>query len=112
MPGAAGSELAGCDASPRVGPVLDLHPGEDVATKFEAAWSVFGQTCSKFVAPEASYQAWFAHYLITQFGIDRVAREPIFKHLHFASEWRGNLPGGEVKLDVVVTRQHLSLIHI
>lgn len=25
---------------------------------------------------EATYQVWFAHYLISLFGIDRVAREP------------------------------------
>lgn len=91
---------------------LDLHPGEKVAAKFEAAWSVFGQTCSHFVAPEATYQAWFAHYLISQFGIDRVAREPNFKHRHFTSPWAEHVAGGEVKLDVVVTRQHgLALPH-
>lgn len=93
-------------------PRPDLHAGEDVATKFEAGWSVFGQTCAQFVAPEATYQAWFAHYLISQFGIDRVVREPIFKHRHFTSDWKQYVPGGEVKLDVVVTRRHgLSLPH-
>ena len=50
---------------------LDPLPGEELAAKFEAAWLVFGQTCSHFVAPEATYQVWFAHYLISQFGIDR-----------------------------------------
>jgi len=57
------------------------------------------------VAPEATFQAWFAHYLISQFGIDRVAREPIFKHLHADSQWQALVPGGEVKLDVVVMRK-------
>ncbi len=86
---------------------LDPHPGEELAAKFEAAWLVFGRTCSHFVAPEATYQAWFAHYLISQFGIDRVAREPNFKHRHFTSRWAEHAPGGEVKLNVVVTRQQV-----
>jgi hypothetical protein len=78
---------------------------EDVAAKFEAAWEVFARTCANAVAPEATFQAWFAHYLISQFGIDRVAREPIFKHLHADSKWQALVPGGEVKLDAVVMRQ-------
>jgi hypothetical protein len=78
---------------------------EDVAAKFEAAWEVFARTCANAVAPEATFQAWFAHYLISQFGIDRVAREPIFKHLHAESQWQSLVPGGEVKLDAVVLRE-------
>ena len=78
---------------------------EDVAAKFEAAWEVFARTCANAVAPEATFQAWFAHYLISQFGIDRVAREPIFKHLHADSQWQALIPGGEVKLDAVVMRK-------
>lgn len=79
--------------------------GEDVGRKFEAAWEVFSRTCAGSVAPEATFQAWFAHYLISQFGIDRVAREPIFKHKEFESNpWSTLLRGGEVKLDAVVTR--------
>jgi hypothetical protein len=38
---------------------------EDVAKKFEAAWEVFTKTCAGAVAPEATFQAWFAHYLIS-----------------------------------------------
>jgi hypothetical protein len=77
---------------------------EDVAAKFEAAWDVFARTCSDAVAPEATFQAWFAHYLISQFGIDRVAREVIFKHAHADSQWQTLVPGGEVKLDAIVLR--------
>ena len=78
---------------------------EPVARKFQAAWVVFSRTCAPSAAPEATYQAWFAHYLISQFGIDRVAREPIFKHRDFSSEYRQLIPGGEVKLDAVITRR-------
>ena len=77
-----------------------------VARKFEAAWSVFAQTCGQYLAPEPTYQAWFAHYLISQFGIDRVAREPIIKKEHFAdSPWKARVLGNHVRLDAVVTRQ-------
>ena len=67
---------------------------EDVAAKFEAAWEVFARTCAHAVAPEATFQAWFAHYLISQFGSDRVAREPIFKHLHADWKWQALLRAG------------------
>ena len=62
-------------------------------------------TCANAIAPEATFQAWFAHYLITQFGIDRVAREPIFKHLRSVSAYKQMVSGGEVKLDAVVLRE-------
>ena len=83
------------------------YPGEDVAAKFTAAWEVFSRTCAKARAPEATFQAWFAHYLISQFGIDRVAREPNFRHwkMFAPSPFIGRFKGKEIKLDVVVTRR-------
>lgn len=78
---------------------------EPIERKFRAAWTVFARTCQGVRAPEATFQVWFAHYLISQFGIDRVAREPIFKHLQVESAWKPLVPGGEVKLDVVITRE-------
>jgi hypothetical protein len=90
---------------------------EDFDTKFRAAWDVFAQTCSDAIAPEATFQVWFAHYLISQFGIDRVAREPIFNFRTFTSPYRDRFisPGrssGEVKLDAVVTyRPGIHLPH-
>lgn len=77
---------------------------EDIDAKFRAAWEVFARTCAGAVAPEATFQAWFSHYLISQFGIDRVAREPIFKHRDLGSTWQTLVPGGELKLDAVVLR--------
>lgn len=79
---------------------------EEVDLKFRAAWDVFSATCSRFLALEPTYQAWFAHYLISQFGIDRVAREPMVKKQHFAeSSWKAKVVGDHVRLDVVVTRE-------
>jgi len=101
LPPANARHEFGCEPSRRCdagGPEGDEAPTlllmEDVAAKFEAAWEVFARTCANAVAPEATFQAWFAHYLISQFGIDRVAREPIFKHLHAESKWQSLVPGG------------------
>lgn len=56
-------------------------------------------------AQEASYQAWFAHYVISQFGIDRVAREAIVHIRHLPRDaWRDLLGGTEARLDIVVSR--------
>ncbi|MFB0836063.1 hypothetical protein ACX8Z9_13340 [Arthrobacter halodurans] len=82
-----------------------LPQREHVERKFKAAWTVFSKTCGSYLAPEASYQAWFAHYLISQFGIDRVAREPTIHIKNFSlSDIRPLFAGQEVKLDAVVTR--------
>jgi hypothetical protein len=61
---------------------------KNIDAKFRAAWEVFARTCAAAVAPEATFQAWFAHYLLSQFGIDRAAPGPIFKHALLAQ------PGG------------------
>lgn len=86
--------------------MIPARSAEPVKVKFEAAWTVFAQTCGHFWAPEASFQAWFAHYLISQFGIDQVAREPIINITGFGAnaDLRARVGGGEVRLDAVVTK--------
>ncbi|MGO2069007.1 hypothetical protein [Glutamicibacter arilaitensis] len=81
--------------------------GELIDQKFRAAWQVFAMTCGSYLAPEASYQAWFAHYLISQFGIDRVAREPVINIGNFSqNEYKVAFDGRlEVRLDAVVTSE-------
>ena len=81
---------------------LSWDPGtEPIKQKFEAAWNVFAASCGHLWANEASYQAWFAHYLIGQFGIDRVGREVIINEKYFTHS-----PGmGEVRPDAVVARK-------
>jgi hypothetical protein len=81
-------------------------PTENVHDKFVAAWDAFAATCAQSIAPELPYQAWFAHYLITRFGIDRVARQPMIKKTHFTdTALREKFAGDHVRLDVVVMRQ-------
>ncbi|QOT19312.1 hypothetical protein [Paenarthrobacter sp. YJN-5] len=84
---------------------MTTYPDEQVDIKFKAAWSVFAQTCGHFWAPEASYQAWFAHYLISQFGIDRVAREPKIHTKLFTSPLKARYKNGEAEPDAVITRR-------
>lgn len=82
---------------------------EDFDLKYRAAWRVFAETCSAATAPEATFQVWFAHYLISQFGIDRVARELNFNFRAVESDYRShfqrpNRSGGEIRLDAVIAR--------
>lgn len=95
------------DVAANRGVSVTTAPEEDIAAKFTAAWEVFSRTCRSARAPEATFQAWFAHYLISQFGIDRVAREPNFRHWKkFAqSPFLARFKGQEIKLDAVVTRR-------
>lgn len=68
--------------------------------------TLYAPTCSEILAPQPTYQAWFGHYLISQFGIDRVAREPTVKAEHFReTPWKTRVSGNHVRLDVVVTRE-------
>lgn len=77
---------------------------ENVDRKLRAAWEVFGLTCGNVVANEATFQAWFAHYVISQFGIDRVAREPDIDLTHLTVD-RSRFSGNQVRVDLVVTRE-------
>jgi hypothetical protein len=86
-------------------PTTDPEGDENVDRKFRAAWQVFAITCCEAVAPEATFQAWFAHYLISQFGIDRVAREPDFGNRRIVSDYGAHFANSNsVMVDVVVTR--------
>ncbi len=77
---------------------------EDFDLKFRAAWEVFASICAESVASEATYQVWLAHYLISIFGINRVAGEPNLKDKHFNSPYREKLRCNEAKLDAAIAR--------
>lgn len=50
-----------------------------------------------------THLAWFAHYPISQFGIDRVARGPMVKKESSAdTPWKAQVEGNHIRLDVVV----------
>jgi hypothetical protein len=70
---------------------------------FRNAWRSFCALAGTTRAPEATYQVWLAQALIDQFGRNRVAREPNFRHKRFTSPLKEGVPGSTVFLDVVVT---------
>lgn len=72
--------------------------------EFLAAWNQFGAACNNTVAPEATYQAWFAHLLIEQFGLLHVVREVDFGAKHLDEDDRALFSGSSLKVDVSVLR--------
>jgi hypothetical protein len=95
--------LSRCDALADVSEVA--VPAEDIERKFRGAWGVFAATFGAYLAQEPSFQMWFGHYVISQFGIDRVAREPIVHTKPFPpGSWRARLGVQEARLDLVVSR--------
>lgn len=77
----------------------------DVHDRFIAAWDGFAAQCSNTVAPEATYQAWFAHFLIEQFGLLSVVREVDFGARHLIVEDQTLFDGQNLRLDVCVLCQ-------
>lgn len=76
----------------------------DTDQKVRAAWNDFATACTGVVAPEATFQAWLAYFMIGEFGLDRVAREPDFGTSTLTSPWRNHFKGHSVNVDLVVTR--------
>lgn len=78
-----------------------------------AAWNEFGAACRDTIAPEATYQAWFAHFLIEQFGLLKVVREVDFGARHLHADDRPDFAGSDLRLDVCVLRsdEHVYLPH-
>lgn len=77
----------------------------DSHRRFLKAWTEFAENCAETVAPEATYQAWFAHFLIDQFGLLRVVREVDFGARHLAPDDRLTFAGVNLRLDVCVLRR-------
>ena len=68
------------------------------------AWNAFGVACSDTVAPEATYQAWFAHFLMNEFDVLQVVREVDFGSRHLDDSDRGRFVGSNLMLDIMVLR--------
>jgi len=55
-----------------------MNPNEEIiriVNRFEIAVSNFGQSCFDLQANEKAFQAWYASYVIQEFGISHVYRE-------------------------------------
>jgi hypothetical protein len=74
------------------------------ATKFKAAWQEFTSTCSGTVAPEATYQAWLAHFMIQRVGLMQVVREVDFGARHLGAA-AAHFRGSSLMVDLLVLRE-------
>ena len=77
----------------------------DEFSRFVAAWNSFGAACSDTVAPEATYQAWFAHFLMEQFGVLQVVREVDFGSRHLDPDDQKRFTGHNLMLDIMILRE-------
>ncbi len=83
----------------------DNQPGTtDTRSRFVRAWKRFAQETSGTVAPEATYQAWFAHFLIEEFGLLRVVREVDFGARHLHPDDQRTFDGNNLRLDICILR--------
>lgn len=74
---------------------------------FRDAWDEFTAMCARTVAPEATYQAWLAHFLIERIDLLRVVREVDFGARHLLPEDVAVFPGSNLMVDITVLREPL-----
>lgn len=86
-------------------------PADDVrdrhASAFRIAWAEFAATCSDTVAPEATYQAWLAHFLMQRIGVLSVVREVDFGARHLGVGVADRLKRHHLMVDIVCLREPL-----
>lgn len=70
---------------------------------FTQAWRDFTSATCTTVAPEATYQAWLAHFAIARFGVLRVVREIDFGTRYFGMH-QPRFRGPSVMIDIAVLR--------
>ncbi|MFC5179402.1 hypothetical protein [Nocardioides taihuensis] len=81
-------------------PVSEAH-----AAAFEEAWREFTETCAGTVAPEATYQAWLAHFMIQRVGLMHVVREVDFGARHLGEAAAARFRGSNLMVDLLVLRE-------
>ena len=90
--------------------VVAVNPTDDPlaqahASTFEAAWEEFARACAGTVAPEATYQAWLAHFVIGRVGLLHVVREVDFGARHLSETARARFGGGNLMVDLLLLRE-------
>ena len=83
-----------------VDPVRAAH-----AAAFEAAWEDFTRVCATTIAPEATYQAWLAHFVIQRLDLLRVVREVDFGARHLGPVAAQHFPGHNLMVDLLILRE-------
>lgn len=90
---------------------VDQATGQSAASDiglFRQAWADFTAATAATVAPEATYQAWLAHFAIQHFGLLRVVREIDFGTRYFGDH-RPRFRGPNVMVDLAVLRNTMSV---
>ena len=77
---------------------------------FAGAWAAFTETCAATVAPEATYQAWLAHFLMERIELLRVVREVDFGARHLLPQDTEVFTGSNLMVDITVLRA--PLVHL
>lgn len=75
------------------------------AQAFEDAWRTLSESCSDTIAPEATYQAWLAHFVIERLDLLRVVREVDFGARHLGGAAQEHFRGSNLMVDVLVLRE-------
>ena len=86
---------------------VEHHPH---AEAFEAAWEDFTHACAGTVAPEATYQAWLAHFMIERVGLLHVVREVDFGVRHLGEVAKARFKGSNLMVDLLVLRE--PVVHL
>jgi hypothetical protein len=74
---------------------------------FAAAWNDFAAATARTVAPEATYQAWLAHFLIERLELLRVVREVDFGARHLLPDDVTVFTGSNLMVDITILREPL-----
>lgn len=73
---------------------------------FEAAWHDLATHCNDTIAPEATYQAWLAHFTITRLSPLHVVREVDFGARYLGPAAAPHFkPSGNLMVDLLVLRE-------
>lgn len=88
---------------------MDVRVAAD-SEAFERAWAAFAAACSDTVAPEATYQAWLAHFAIQEMDLLRVVREVDFGARHLGPPATEIFTGHSLMVDILVLREPVVLL--
>ena len=86
---------------------MDSGAPDPGGAAFLAAWDEFAAACARTVAPEATYQAWLAHFLIERTELLRVVREVDFGARHLLPDDVAVFSGSNLMVDITVLREPL-----
>jgi hypothetical protein len=80
------------------------------AAASEGAWKQFCMVCGDTVAPEGTYQAWFAHFIMQRLSVLHVVREVDFGARHLGPDAGRVFPGDSLMVDIVVLREPIVML--